>query len=562
MRVDKIRVKNFKRVVDLTLDIDDITYLVGGNNSGKSSVLQAIHMAVGCAQTSSEYKQQVVAESNLRYCPTGDFLKLGNSGPYENNIGGRRGCIEFIGKTADDADASYKVEIYKAKNHHNIGVDRSGVYTGFGQYICDYAKLFTVYVPGLAGIPHYEEMQSYASVFKKAAGGDANLVFRNIVRLINERRSLHELESLLFDVIGPCKFSVKFDQSKDLYVDVRISLHEHPSEENYVPIDLCGTGVLQITQIFSYVVLFKPKILLIDEPDSHLHPSRQALLSRAFSKIAEKYNCKVIVSTHSRHLVSSAPDGTGLIWLRNGAVELRDDKGLTSILMDLGALDQIDATGADVLICTEDKGKRALERCIAYLNLKLDIKVISYNGVTNASSSVVIKNMSELFARVPKIIIHRDRDFLTDDEIDFWGEDFSRRDMLIFSPKLPDMESYYVCSSHVAEIYGVSVDEAAQKIDVIVNDNVAALRKKFVDKRREANQKFRKDGGGPATEALWPADEAANPDRILGKELLPKVNEKFPGTAWRRDLFSRPSKLLSKEIIKFFVENNISVVEK
>ncbi|AWG32166.1 hypothetical protein B9Z07_25855 [Burkholderia cenocepacia] len=558
VKVEKIRVRNFKKVADLTLDISDITYLVGGNNSGKSSVLQGIHMGVGCAQASAELRQQVIAESNLRYCPTADFQSLGNSGPYENNVGGRRGSIEFFGKTGDDADASYKVEIYKARNHHNVGVDRSGVYPGFGSFICDHASLFTIYVPGLAGIPHYEEMQSYASVFRKAAGGDANLVFRNIVRLINDRDQLAELEGLLFDVIGPCKFRVRFDESKDLYVEVNISLQENHTDDSFVPIDLCGTGVLQITQIFSYVVLFRPKLLLIDEPDGHLHPSRQSLLSAAFAKIAERYNCKVIVSTHSRHLVSSAPDDTKLVWLRNGSIELQDEPDLTSILMDLGALDQIDARGADILVCTEDRGKKALENCIQSLNLPLEIKVISYNGVTNAASAVVIKNMSELLARQPRIIIHRDRDFLTDAEIEIWGRDFVQRQMLVFSPRLPDVESYFVSPHHISSIYWIPIDEVAVHIEEIRVEKSEVLRRKFVDKRREANQKFWRDGGGPATDALWPAGTPATELTALGKEVVSSVNERMPRVYGRRfDLFGRASAALAEEFREYLRESNL-----
>lgn len=71
MNIEKIRITNFKRVSDISVTLSDITYLVGGNNSGKSSILQAVHMAVSCAQRAAELQQQVIAESSLRYCPTG-----------------------------------------------------------------------------------------------------------------------------------------------------------------------------------------------------------------------------------------------------------------------------------------------------------------------------------------------------------------------------------------------------------------------------------------------------------------------------------------------------------
>ena len=198
LQVDTIRIQNFKKIADTEIALGPITYLVGGNNSGKSSVLQAIHTAISCAQASVELGQRVIAEASLRYSPVADFSLLGHGAPYENRSGGQRGVVEFEGVAAEDTEESvYRVEMYKARNHHNVGVDRSGAYPGFGQVICDPQALFSVYVPGLAGVPHREEMSGYAAVFRRAASGDANLVFRNIIRLLAERGLLQNLEQLL-----------------------------------------------------------------------------------------------------------------------------------------------------------------------------------------------------------------------------------------------------------------------------------------------------------------------------------------------------------------------------
>jgi ABC-type branched-subunit amino acid transport system ATPase component len=557
--IDQLVIRNFKRLVDVTVDLNDITYLVGGNNSGKSSVLQAVHLAVSCAERSAELKQVVVAESSLRYCPTGEFERLGHSSPYENRSDGSRGVIEFLGKTSDDAVASYKIEIYKARNYHNVGVDRSGVYPGFGQFICDPKNMFSVYVPGLSGIPHHEEMQSYGSVFRRAAGGEANLVFRNIIRIISERGRLKELENQLLEIIGPCKFSVNFDANRDLHVDVKISFTDPFPEASFVPIDLSGTGIIQVTQILAYVILFGPKLLLVDEPDSHLHPSRQALLSVAFGKITKEYGCKVIISTHSRHLVSSASADTKIVWLRNGQVEAQGDNALVAILMDLGALDQIDSAGADILVCTEDKGKKQLQNCIMALGLPEDTRVISYNGVSNAASAAVIQTMAELLTKKPQVVVHRDRDFLTDHEMQAWGTEYRNRGCLVFSPQLPDMESYYVTAEHLSEVYGIGEEDAKAQLILIFESMHSKLRQKFMDKRRDANLKYWRDGGGPASDQMWPEASPVTTEVALGKEVLSKVNEVFGGLyGGRRNPFDLPSKRLSEELSEFFLSNRLS----
>lgn len=507
----------------MEINIGKVNYLVGGNNSGKSSVLQAIHMAVSCAKFSVERREQVLPESELRYSPTSEFVLLGHSAPYENKSTGSRGKIEFFGEASDGTMASYRIEIYKGRNYGNVGVDRNGTYGGFGQDIVDPKNLFTIYVPGLSGVPHREEFKNYAAVFLKAAGGDANMVFRNIIRILYEREILNSVNDLLTDLVGKCKIVVDHDSEYDLFVDVKVSING----EKPVPIDLVGTGMLQIIQIVSYVALFQPKILLVDEPDNHLHPSRQAILSQSFARISESYGSTVIVSTHSRHMVASAPKDAKIIWLNDGKVESDQCKDLASVLIDLGALDQLDSRGAKCIICTEDKGKKALQNCIEYLGISEEVKVISYNGINNAASSVAIKSMCDLYENNPSIIIHRDRDFLTNDEIEKWGKDYLNRGMQIFCPSQPDIESYHCDPDHIAKIYNISSDDARSMVYDILLEKENEFRGKFRQKRQDAISKYWRDGGGPVTSDLWPDSEPANMSRALGKMLLTSINEKM-----------------------------------
>ena len=52
----KITIRRFKSIESAELVLDKINVLVGGNNAGKSSIIQAIQFAVSCAQTVSVTK--------------------------------------------------------------------------------------------------------------------------------------------------------------------------------------------------------------------------------------------------------------------------------------------------------------------------------------------------------------------------------------------------------------------------------------------------------------------------------------------------------------------------
>ena len=67
------------------------------------------------------------------------------------------------------------------------------------------------------------------------------------------------------------------------------------------------------------------RILLIDEPDTHLHPDLQQHLAQFLLRVVDKYNVQMIVSTHSTTLLAAlghhGMDKTSVVYLGNSAVQ-------------------------------------------------------------------------------------------------------------------------------------------------------------------------------------------------------------------------------------------------
>ena len=442
--------------------------------------------------------------------------------------------------------------MYKARNHNNVGVERSGTAAGFGQVISDPKKLFSVYVPGLAGVPHREQMRGYAAVFRKAASGEANFVFRNIIRLLAERGLLGQLESLVGDVLRtPISFKAEFNADRDLYVDIRLAAPQDSATQDYLPVDLWGTGILQITQIFAYVLLFKPALLLVDEPDSHLHPSRQKSLGRALEEVADRFNCKVIVSTHSRHLVTGASEAVEVVWMKDGRVESSNQRELTALLMDIGALDQMDSA-TKAVIYTEDENPKILEHALVEAGYSLDsVKVVTHNGLNNSQVACAFQEMIEMMVSAPRVIVHRDRDFLSDEEVSVWGKPFIDAGVAVFCPKLCDTEAYCASAEHIASAAKLTLEEAESLRQSVIVDNIDKLRSKFREKRRFANGRIWKDGGGPSTKELWPDGQLPAEEQIYGKLLLAEVCKELKRRRFVErnfDLSVHPCQALANEL--------------
>lgn len=50
--LERVTIERFKNINEICLELDKVNVLVGSNNSGKSSILQAVQFAVSAAQTS------------------------------------------------------------------------------------------------------------------------------------------------------------------------------------------------------------------------------------------------------------------------------------------------------------------------------------------------------------------------------------------------------------------------------------------------------------------------------------------------------------------------------
>ena len=82
-----------------------------------------------------------------------------------------------------------------------------------------------------------------------AAGGEANLVFRNIVYHLKERDQIARLEDITSAILSSkVEFQVEFNDAHDQFIEVSLSLNGGAA----LPVDLWGTGVLQVTQIAAY----------------------------------------------------------------------------------------------------------------------------------------------------------------------------------------------------------------------------------------------------------------------------------------------------------------------
>lgn len=520
------RIQRFKRIEDAVFDLQPLNILVGANNSGKSSIIQALHFAVGVIQTlrptDSRRSASTLNPSQLIYSPTETVYPLGTGGNLLERV------EQAIAVTLNlDDGRSCTVTVRKGRNRNiNVKVDNPDV----AESISDLSQPFTIFSPGLAGIAKNEYYISNGVLLRTLARGDANLVLRNILLRLWGTAEWANFISDLQQVFPDCDIAVAWNEDTDQFIDVTFI-----NDGNSVPIELAGTGALQAMQILSYIHRFSPSLIMLDEPDSHLHPNNQRLLCTLLKTISEERNTQVILTTHSRHVVDALSGAVRFLWARNGEVEVASDDDEIGVLLDIGALDvreRISSMPASAIVLTEDSNCRLLLHILTANGFEQDSTLIlPYHGVTSVKNLRPLLKMIRSTNADATIVVHRDRDFLTDEESQQWEADIRRLHVEPLLTTGTDVESHFLNPNHLARLNSdLTADQFAELINAEAADARAELVKSYVNGRVQITRQNGTYGDLDIGElaATAPGKIDGNPDVLRhGKKLLSRVKTKF-----------------------------------
>lgn len=529
MLISAIRTENFKRIRDVEITLSDVTVLIGGNNSGKSSLLQGIHVAITalqsarCASASSKPVSTLGLEQ-LIYKPSSDPMQLNHKAEMSGKAGPD---ITFTyASTQADEPKSFKLSMRRGKNANiSVTFDHKN---SFYKRASGRARPLSIFVPGLAGVALREERRTEAIVTTGIAQGDANLYLRNVLlRLTEAPAKLERFHSIIEEIFPRLQITSSFDERVHTYIEIFVDF-----DGTRVPLEMVGTGTLQAIQLVAYATMYDPGLLLLDEPDAHLHPSNQRILAATLLKIAEQGNAKIILATHSRHIFDAVTRSslTDVVWLKDGTRQERKATEDLSILLDLGALDSYELLRNDrcrVVVLTEDTKSDRLRTLLEVNGFIPDQFMLqAFNGVSNIMMCAAVADFFLKQGSDTHVLVHRDSDCLLPEEIRWYRQKenikLPDRCELFFTP-LTDVEHQFCQPRHLAGTLGIEVDEANAIIDRLISANGATLAMEFAQKRIELKSKILKDKPDvPSATDL--ARERVSFEQIKGKRLFGLLN--------------------------------------
>jgi len=312
----RVTIKNFKRFAAESFDLADAVVLAGPNNSGKSTLLQAIVAwkfgldrwlayrkgtgRYGVAITRPDFTAVPLREMNLLW--EGRKVKTLS----KNKPGDR--LIEIVVEgTTDGEEWKCGIELRNngAEQIHVRPLNLKSLAREQRQAFPPAAAkdVSIVHVPPLSGInrdePRYERGMQDLLVGQARPGE----ILRNLLWEIAERHDAdwNKVTKHIHDLFGIKLKEPSYSSAQPFIVcEYKESGHSRPLDLSNV-----GSGTLQVLLLLAFLYSRPATTILLDEPDSHQHIILQAQVYELIRKVAQERNGQIIIATHSEVILDA-----------------------------------------------------------------------------------------------------------------------------------------------------------------------------------------------------------------------------------------------------------------
>lgn len=338
MFIKKVQIENFKRFTNLELDLQPFDCLVGSNNSGKTTLLQALALFDFCVdeclsrrngKAEIEIKRRSIAPEEFYVLPVADPKDLWSDRKTQtrNNHIFIKIIVTFeegqvVTATVDLSYNRYAVSV-ESSDESQAWLNRLAEFTIF------YLPVFSTFLP-------QEERRTPAVISDELARGRVNSVIRNLLLNLQNTNRQSELEEILRRSFpGLDRLSIQFDELSQRYISVTYQERDHSREFD---IFSAGSGFQQFIYLFGFILLQQPTVILLDEPDVHLHGNLQKALLNELRLLVENGK-QVLFATHSSDLIKQMSPENILVLDEAGAERLAVDYDVYDTLDKLGSVE-------------------------------------------------------------------------------------------------------------------------------------------------------------------------------------------------------------------------------
>jgi len=320
----KIIVKNFKRFGDVEIELGNPVVLIGPNNSGKTSALQALALwEAGLKRWNEKRKEKKTPERrpgvtiNRRDLVS---VPVPNARLLWHGLHIRK--VKQINGKPDTKNAFIDIIVEGVSQDKLWRCGLEFYYANEESFYCRPLRLSEdkkpermlipeeadniqiAFLPPMSGLATNEIRLDPGTINMRVGEGRTAEVLRNLCyRIYNEDKKGWEqlkgqIESLFGSKLNDPEYIPERGEIEMSYVENRVKLDLSSS----------GRGLQQTLLLLSYMYANPNAVLLLDEPDAHLEFLRQRQTYRLLSEVARENNSQIIAASHSEIILNEAAD--------------------------------------------------------------------------------------------------------------------------------------------------------------------------------------------------------------------------------------------------------------
>jgi len=352
--LDKITIRNFKLFETVEVELGDSVVLIGPNNSGKTSVLQALTLwDIGLRQWSAKRGNEKTPNARRGVAinrrdlitipiPTANMIwrdthvrsiQMKNGKPDTKNI---RIDILVEGHSDDqywkcglEFDYSNDESFYcrplrleETKNPKRMPIPDMS------------QKLKVAYLPPMSGLADREYVKQEGEIGVLIGQGQTAQVLRNLCHKVFQQ-SKEDWESLRGKIDSI--FGVKVLPPEYYPETSEIVMGFQAFSGKRLDLSCSGRGLQQTLLLLAHIYANPNSVLLLDEPDAHLEILRQRQIYSMLLEVASDQGSQIIAASHSEVILNEAMDRSTVIAFVGKPHKLNDKSSqVLKALKDIG----------------------------------------------------------------------------------------------------------------------------------------------------------------------------------------------------------------------------------
>lgn len=342
--INKLILKNFKRIKEETFLFNGFDLIVGANNSGKSTALQALAIWQYCVDQFTLSKRKgsrgiQVVLPNFTALPLPEFNLLWTEKTSQANNNPIYIEIDVYWLDEKNIEHNFCV-LMRYQSPQAVFAIPQGDWKNFTEKISLPSFPSVVYVPPFSGLEPHEKWMDDGNVKQQIGKAQPGSVLRNLLFRVVDRedepvksnKDWIEITKKIRDWFGVDLQTPNYTKS----ISTEIT-SEYKVGKRSFDIISGGSGFHQILTLLAFVYGY-PEVttILFDEPDAHLHVNLQRQIVNYFKLNSKK---QFIIATHSEEFIKGV-DIVSILSILSGKPKRVNSNN--EILHALSEIDNID----------------------------------------------------------------------------------------------------------------------------------------------------------------------------------------------------------------------------